>query len=112
MRYTGSIFIVLFCVVCSFDSTPEKPEKIINAKVRTDSIQDSIIKYQLVDGSLTWDIKVFEFDSCEYFFVASDYHGGPTHKGNCKYCAARKAKADSIMHARNKMTATRSIWDN
>lgn len=34
------------------------------------------------------NITVFEFDSCQYIETSS----GVTHKGNCKYCAARAAQ--------------------
>jgi hypothetical protein len=88
--------VFVLCIVCSFKTTVEKPKKIIESKVKIDSVQDTLIQYRLTEDDTWWEIKKFEFDSCEYFYIESEYRGGPTHKGNCKYCAARKARADSL----------------
>ena len=37
------------------------------------------------------------YDSCEYLYISNNNASWGSHKGNCKYCAARAAKRDSAL---------------
>lgn len=54
---------------------------------------DSEVKYTK-HQTITQDVGVFEYDSCEYITI----YNGVSHKGNCKYCAQR----DSIKWKKRK----------
>lgn len=53
-------------------------------------------------GLCNYRFATFEYDGCEY---VGNYFGSPdftfVHKGNCKYCAARAAKRDSLNQLKN-----------
>ncbi len=38
------------------------------------------------------DIELVEIDGCEYIYVPNGNASWGAHKGNCKYCEARKCK--------------------
>ena len=44
---------------------------------------------QMVNG---YKISIIEFDSCQYLISGNGYSQMMTHKGNCKFCAARHSR--------------------
>jgi hypothetical protein len=56
--------------------------------------EDDLQKYRReTDARLCKELRVLEYDGCEYvLFAPYTYAGLLTHKGNCKYCEQRRNK--------------------
>ena len=56
--------------------------------------EEDLQKYRReTDARLCKELRVLEYDGCEYvLFAPYTYAGLLTHKGNCKYCEQRRNK--------------------
>lgn len=79
--------LLLVLIGCSSPESDNKDYGInsIRAAAQARAIQEKQLSYHLPN------IQVLEYDSCEYV-VSGSCHDSQTlaHKGNCKYCKARK----------------------
>jgi hypothetical protein len=83
-KILGLLSIGIFFVL-SLSCGKSIPVKRVNLPFNSSTINDTLI-HSFINGV---GIQVFVYDSCEY--LIRGYHGGIAHKGNCKFCAARKA---------------------
>ncbi len=78
MKYLMIILIVGFI---TYGCRQKYPESMINA--------EGVI--ETIDSHVRREIKLYIIDSCEYIGHIEGYRSDfLTHKGNCKFCKARK----------------------
>jgi hypothetical protein len=58
------------------------------------------VNYPNIPYNCSGGVSLIIIDSCEYVVVHQGNASWGSHKGNCKYCAARAAQRDSILVSR------------
>jgi hypothetical protein len=53
---------------------------------------ENIPKKKIKDVFAFSNVEVVEIDSCEYIYVPNGNASWGAHKGNCKFCLARRSK--------------------
>lgn len=72
--------LMIAFVMCCFSC-----EKIKNDQAKSNFMKNA----EVVNG---YEIKIIEYDSCEYLISGYGHSQMMTHKGNCKHCTKRYFK--------------------
>lgn len=88
------LILILLFVMCARRDTKDSPGFITVSLFENKKANVQTTLYVMADPRGIYSIT---YDSCEYLYISINNASWGSHKGNCKYCAARAAKRDSAL---------------